>query len=257
MNTYSSKIALNMTYARMLSPEWRKHWISPRKARTPLNNGHEGDLPSNESSDLEQHEPQQREINAPVAPLPARAQAVEHMPSAGQVLAELRDKESRHEANDTVSHMEMAYPHKMRASRSATSNHSLMLRSQAQPDFAELGLNGILRVSGVTEPEAFDMSDVGDEIMKSDEQDRACKEIFTELSSGDFLRLLPTDSKGLPTWPRSDGPHARRGRAIAQQTHKRIMPDSDSDSDFEDRETSAKSKSKQSKTHERPNVRAL
>jgi hypothetical protein len=212
MNTYSSKIALNMTYARMLSPEWRKHWISPRKARTPLNNGHEGDLPSYESSDLEQHEPQQREINA---------------------------------------------PHKMRASRSATSNHSLMLRSQAQPDFAELGLNGILRVSGVTEPEAFDMSDVGDEIMKSDEQDRACKEIFTELSSGDFLRLLPTDSKGLPTWPRSDGPHARRGRAIAQQTHKRIMPDSDSDSDFEDRETSAKSKSKQSKTHERPNVRAL
>ena len=103
-----------------------------------------------------------------------------------------------------------------------------------------------------TETDAFDMStlntDVGDEIMKFDEQDRAmsCKEISTDLSTADFLRLLPTDSKGLPTWPRSEGPHARRGRAIAQQTHKRIMPDSDSDSDFEDRETSTKSK--QSKT---------
>ena len=270
MNTCSSKIAINMlkmTHARMLL---RKHLISPssRMARSPLNNFHEGDLSSDESSDPEQHEPLQHEINAPVAPLPARAQAVEHMPSAGQVLAALRDKESRHEANDAVSHMETAYPHKascpnkMRASRSATSNHSLMLRSQAQPDFAELGLNGIFRVSGVTaEPDAFDMSalnaDVRDEIMKSDEQDRACKEISTDLSTADFLRLLPTDSKGLPTWPRSEGPHARRGRAIAQQTHKRIMPDSDSDSDFEDRETSAKSKSKQSKTHERLNVRAL
>jgi hypothetical protein len=304
MNTYSSKIAINMlkmTYARMLL---RKHFISPSsKAISPLNNGHEGDLSSDESSDPEQHEPLQREIKFTYESvsryfdmaLPDAARelrisckslklvcsrlGIDPWPYNGSGMRQGFTLQSERalmasEAIDTDSHMEMAYPHeascpnKMRARRSSRSNHSLMHRSQAQPDFAELGLNGILRVSGITaELDAFDMSalnaDVGDEMMKSDEQDRAraCKEISTDLSTADFLRLLPTDSKGLPTWPRSEGPHARRGRAIAQQTHKRIMPDSDSDSDFEDRETSAKSKhsktSKQSKTPDRLKVRAL